>query len=112
MGHTQICDVLQVIEIAIDYRELVYVDPIDAVEMNILGIDGWTQNWRKYEKDVSFTSPVTIGALCSIYHVNKEWLDTNEGEMYIDVYKPGDSLGELISLEEVLLRELKGIVFD
>ena len=56
------------------------------------------QTWRKYEKDETFPSPVTIGALCGIYHVNKEWLDTNEGEMYTDGYKPGDELGEPISL--------------
>ena len=71
--------------------------------------------WRKYEKDESFPSPVTIGALCGIYHVNKEWLDTNEGEMYVGGYKPGDELGEPISFIEMMLRQmpkLNGIIFD
>ena len=65
------------------------------------------QTWRKYEKDETFPSPVTIGALCGIYHVNKEWLDTNEGEQYTDGYKPGDELGEPISFKEMMLRELR-----
>ena len=63
--------------------------------------------WRNYEKDETFPSPVTIGALCGIYHVNKEWLDTNEGEMYTDGYKPGDPLGKPISFKEMKLRELQ-----
>lgn len=37
-----------VIEIAIDYKELVYVDPTDPVDMKILGIDGRTQTWHVY----------------------------------------------------------------
>lgn len=37
-----------VIEIAIDYKELVYVDPTDPVDMKILGVDGRTQTWHVY----------------------------------------------------------------
>ena len=37
-----------VIEIAIDNKELVHVDPTDPVDMKILGIDGRTQTWHVY----------------------------------------------------------------
>ena len=37
-----------VIEIAIDYKELVYVDPMEPVGMKILGIDGRIQTWHVY----------------------------------------------------------------
>ena len=37
-----------VIEIAIDYKEMVYIDPTDPVDMKILGIDGRTKTWHVY----------------------------------------------------------------
>ena len=72
--------------------------------------------WRKYEKDESFLSPSTLWKFCGVYHVNENWLNTSEGEIYTDGYKPGDPLGVPISYEEMLLQELmkgrSGMVFS
>ena len=72
--------------------------------------------WRKYEKDESFPSVPTLWKFCGVYHVNREWLNTSEGEVYTDGYKPGDELGKPISYEEMLLQELMkgrgGMVFS
>lgn len=62
--------------------------------------------WRKYEKDESFPSPSTIWTFCGIYHVDENWLNTSEGEIYTDGYKPGDELGKPISYEQKLLNDL------
>ena len=62
--------------------------------------------WRTYEKDLSFPSESTLWNLCGIYHVNREWLDTNCGGMYLDGYKPGDPLGELVSYTEKLKQDI------
>ena len=71
--------------------------------------------WRKYEKDESFPSEETLWKFCGIYHINREWLDTSEGEIYTDGYKPGDPLGEPIDYREMILQELtkgQGIIFS
>lgn len=71
--------------------------------------------WRKYEKDESFPSEETLWKFCGVYHVNREWLNTSEGEIYTDGYKPGDPLGEPIDCREKILQELtkgKGIIFS
>ena len=62
--------------------------------------------WRKYEKDESFPSPSTLWKFCGVYHVNEDWLNTSEGEIYTDGYKPGDPLGEPISYEQKILNDL------
>ena len=62
--------------------------------------------WRTYEKDLSFPSESTLWNLRGIYHVNRERLDTNCGEMYLNGYKPGDPLGEPISYSEKLKQDI------
>ena len=37
-----------VMKIAVDYKEQVYIDPMEPVRMNILGIDGRTKTWHVY----------------------------------------------------------------
>lgn len=79
-----------------------------------VGVTGTT--WRKYEKDESFPSPDTLWKFCGVYHVNEDWLNTSEGEIYTDGYKPGDPLGEPISYEQKILNDLmamrNGIIFN
>ena len=65
------------------------------------------QTWRNYELDRTFPSMDTVAALCGIYHVNQEWLDTGEGEIYLGGYRPGDPLGEPIDYKEKIRQELQ-----
>lgn len=70
--------------------------------------------WSKYENDTSFPSGRTIVNLCTIYHVNREWLDCGEGEVYTDGYQPGDPLGEKIDFDarkEELIRDIRLAAF-
>ena len=71
--------------------------------------------WRKYEKDESFPSEEALWKFCGIYHINREWLNTSEGEIYTDGYKLGDPLGEPVDYREMILQELtkgQGIIFS
>lgn len=40
--------------------------------------------WGTYENDSSFPAPKTIDKFCMLFHVNQDWLFTNEGEIYTD----------------------------
>ena len=65
--------------------------------------------WSKYEKDESFPSEETVLNFISIYHVNKEWLNTEEGQTYVDAYKPGDPLGKKIDYAEYQAERIASI---
>lgn len=70
--------------------------------------------WSKYENDTSFPSGRTIVNLCTIYHVNREWLNSGEGEVYTDGYQPGDPLGDKIDFEarkEELIQQIRLAAF-
>ena len=63
--------------------------------------------WRSYENDLSFPGDDVLWTLCGTYHINREWLDTNCGEMYLDGYRPGDPLGEPENYSDKLKQDIK-----
>lgn len=70
-----------------------------------VGVTGPT--WSNYEKDVTFPAPSTVCNLCSIYHVNEDWLSCGEGKQYADGYMLGDPLGEAVDYQEKLRRDME-----
>ena len=56
--------------------------------------------WTAYEHGTSSPSPSVKWYLQCVYHVNENWLESGEGEIYEDGYKPGDELGKALDYTE------------
>lgn len=39
--------------------------------------------WLSYENDNTFPTEKTIELFCKLYHVNRDWLFSNEGPIYM-----------------------------
>lgn len=61
----------------------------------VVGITG--SSVQRIEAGINNPSEQTIRAICSEFHVDRHWLETGEGEMYVIQQTPADLVARLAS---------------